>query len=50
MIGVPQLLAIPVILLSGAIPLVAFILIIMMYIKINRIEKILKDKSNRQQN
>lgn len=46
-VGIPELVIMtPIFLLSAAIPVASIILIIMIYIKINRIEKILTDKSN----
>jgi len=46
-IGVSELIIlIPVMLVSAAIPITSIVLIILMYIKINRIERLLNDKSN----
>ncbi len=46
-IGIPELIIIiPVMLVSAAIPITSIVLIILMYIKINRIERMLNDKSN----
>jgi hypothetical protein len=46
-IGIPELLiVVPVLLISAAIPITSVVLIILMYIKINRIEQILNSKLN----
>lgn len=46
-LGVPELIImVPFLILSVAIPIVSIILIILMYIKINRIETILTSKLN----
>jgi hypothetical protein len=46
-IGMPELIIIiPALLVSAAIPLTSVVLIILMYIKINRIERILNSKPN----
>jgi hypothetical protein len=46
-IGIPELIIIiPVMLVSAAIPITSVVLIILMYIKITRIERILNSKSN----
>jgi hypothetical protein len=49
-IGVHELIiAIPVLFITAAIPITSIALIILMYIKINRIERMLTGKSNRQE-
>jgi hypothetical protein len=46
-LGVPELIiVVPMLLITAAIPITSIILIILMYIKINRIERMLNDKSN----
>jgi hypothetical protein len=46
-IGIPELLiVVPLLLISAAIPITSVVLIILMYIKINRIEQILNSKLN----
>ena len=46
-LGVPELIiVVPLLLITAAIPITSIILIILMYIKINRIERMLNGKSN----
>jgi hypothetical protein len=46
-LGIPELIiAIPALLITAAIPITSIVLIILMYIKIKRIERMLNDKSN----
>jgi hypothetical protein len=46
-LGVPELIiVVPMLLITAAIPITSIILIILMYIKINRIERMLNGKSN----
>jgi hypothetical protein len=44
--GLPELIMMPIALILGAIPIVSVVLLVLMYMKVSRIERILTSKAN----
>jgi len=45
-IGLPELIIMPIVLICGAIPIASVVLLVLMYMKVSRIERILISKTS----